>query len=187
MVPRGFHGIGVENCPPAWLAFWAEACGEDELDGRWTARVSGFAVGFLCFSYHSIDLYRVRPIMFTGFASSDSLLNQYFGALVLVHPLQMLLEIIKSRPLLVMLWATIPKTLVLLTMAMFWLDIVNTLLMSLEIVDGCEALCSRTSLFSTYVFLVVPSCMLSKDNGQQCSLPAGLGKTYLKSDWVLLL
>jgi hypothetical protein len=59
---------------------------------------------------------------------------------MLVHPLQMLLEIIKSRPLLVTLWAALPETLVLLAMAMFWLDLVNTLLMSLEIVDGCEAL-----------------------------------------------
>lgn len=57
--PRGFHS-GIENDALVWPAFWAEACGEDELDGRWTARVSGFAVGFLHLSYHSFDLYRVR-------------------------------------------------------------------------------------------------------------------------------
>jgi hypothetical protein len=103
--------------------------------------------------------------MFTCFASSDSLRDQRLGALVWVHPYQMLLEIIKSRPLLVTPWATLPETLVLLTMAMFWLDLVNTLLMSLEIVDGCEALRSCASWFSTYVHFVVPSCMLSKNNG----------------------
>ena len=81
-------------------------------------------------------------MMFTCFASSDSLHDQRFSALLLVYPLQMLLEIIKSRPFLVTLWAAIPETLVLLTIAMFWLDLVNTLLMSLEIVDGCEALSS---------------------------------------------
>jgi len=101
--------------------------------------------------------------MFTCFASSDSLDDQRVSALVWVHPLQMLLEIIKSRPLLVMLWAALPETLVLLTMAMCWLDLVNSLLMSLEIVDGCKALRSCTSLFSTYVLSVVPSCMLSKN------------------------
>ena len=78
--------------------------------------------------------------MFTCFASCDSLRDQRFSALLLVYPLQMLLEIIKSRPFLVTLWAAIPETLVLLTIAMFWLDLVNTLLMSLEIVDGCEAI-----------------------------------------------
>jgi hypothetical protein len=114
--------------------------------------------------------------MFTCFASCDSLLDQYFSVLVLVHPLQMLLEIIKSWPLLVMLWATIPETLVLLTMAMFWLDLVNTLLMSLEIVDGCEALRSCTALFSTYVLSVVPSCMLSKNNGQHMSITGRPGR-----------
>ena len=102
--------------------------------------------------------------MFTCFASSDSLHDQRLSALVCVHPLQMLLEIIKSRPLLVTLWAALPETLVLLTMAMFWLDLVNTLLMSLEIVDGCEALRSRTPWFPTYVLFIVPSCMLSKNN-----------------------
>src|SRR5271156_6122741 len=92
----------------------------------------------------------------------------------------MLLEIIKSRPLLVMLWAALPETLILPTMAMFWLDLVNTLLMSLEIVDGCEALRSLTPWVSTYVLFVVPSCMLSKNNSQQCSIPAGLGKDILE-------
>jgi hypothetical protein len=78
--------------------------------------------------------------MFTCFASSDSLHDQRFSVLVLVHPLQMLLEIIKSRPLLVTLWATIPETLVLLTIAIYWLDLVNTLLMPLEIADDREGL-----------------------------------------------
>ena len=104
-------------------------------------------------------------MIFTCFASSDSLHDQYVSALVRVHPLQMLLEIIKSRPLLVMLWAALPETLVLLTMAMFWLDLVNTLLMSLKIVDGREALRSCTPFLSTHVLSVVPSCMLSKNNG----------------------
>ena len=73
-------------------------------------------------------------------------------------------------------------------MAMFWLNLVNTLLMSLEIVDGREALRSCTPLLSTYVLSVVPSRVLSKNNSQQCSLPTRApGKTYLKSDWVLLL
>jgi hypothetical protein len=72
-------------------------------------------------------------------------------------------------------------------MAMFWLNLVDTLLMSLEIVDSREALCSRTSLFSTYVLSVVPGCMLSK-NSQQCFITGRPGgKTYLESDWVLLL
>ena len=99
---------------------------------------------------------------------------------MLVHPLQMLLEIIKSRPLFVMLWAALPETLVLLTMAMFWLDLVNSLLMSLEVIDGCEALRSWTSLFSTYVFFVVPSCMLSKNKRLTISLPAGPGQDVLE-------
>jgi hypothetical protein len=42
-------------------------------------------------------------------------------------------------------------------------------------------------LFSTFVLFVVPSCMLSKNNSQQCTLPEGPGKTYLRSDWVLLV
>jgi hypothetical protein len=89
--------------------------------------------------------------------TTDSLDNKHLCVLMVVYPLQMLLEVIKSRPLLVTLWAAIPETLVLLTMAMFWLDLVNTLLMSLEIVDGCEALRSCTSLFSTYVRFVMTS------------------------------
>jgi hypothetical protein len=84
----------------------------------------------------------------------------------------MLLEVIESRPILFGPWAAIPETLVFLALAMCCLYFVNTLLMSREIVDGCEALRSCTSLFSTYVLFVVPSCMLSKNNGQQCSLPA---------------
>jgi hypothetical protein len=115
--------------------------------------------------------------MFTCFASSDLLYDQHVSALVWVHPLQMLLEIIKSRPLLVTLWATLPKTLILLTMAMFWSGLVNNLLMSLKIVDSCEALRSCTSLFSTYVLFFMLSCMLSKNNGQQCSLPARARRT----------
>jgi hypothetical protein len=101
VVPRECHS-GVKNCGLGWPALWAEACGEDELDDRWTAQVSGFVIGFLCSSYHSPDLYRVRPIMFTCFASYDSLPDQQFSVLVWMHPLQMLFEIVKSRPLLLM-------------------------------------------------------------------------------------
>jgi hypothetical protein len=93
-------------------------------------------------TFHTIPLIYIElePMMFTSFASSNSLRDQRLSVLVLVHPFQMLLEIIKSRPLLITLWAALPETLVLPAMAMFWLDLVNTLLMSLEIVDGCEAL-----------------------------------------------
>jgi hypothetical protein len=120
------------------------------------------------------------PLCSPCFASCDSLPDQQFSVLVLMHPLQMLFEIVKPRPLLLMPGAAFSETLILLTVAMFWLNLVNTLLMSLEIVDGREALRSCTPLLSTYVHSVVPSCMLSKNNGQQCSLPTGPGQDILE-------
>ena len=71
----------------------------------------------------------------------------------------MLLEIIKSRPLFVVLWATISETFVLLTVTVFWLDLVNALLMPLEVIDGCETLRSLTTRFSTDMLFVVSSRM----------------------------
>jgi hypothetical protein len=50
-------------------------------------------------AFHTIHLIYVElePIMF---ASCDSPPDQYLNVLVWVHPLQMLFEIVKSRPLL---------------------------------------------------------------------------------------
>lgn len=53
-------------------------------------------------AFHTIHLIYVElePIMFACFASCDSPPDQYLNVLVWVHPLQMLFEIVKSRPLL---------------------------------------------------------------------------------------
>jgi hypothetical protein len=77
-----------------------------------------------------------------------------------VHSLQVLLEVIKSGPFSLMFWAAISKTLVLTALAMCWLDFVNTLLMSLKVIDCCETLRSCTAEFFAYMLLVVSSCML---------------------------
>lgn len=99
--------------------------------------------------------------MLPASAPINLLLKEYFRILGFVHPFQVLLEIVESRPLFVVLWATLSKTFVLPALAMFWLYLVNALLMSLEIIDGCEALGSCTIRFSTHMFLVVASCMFS--------------------------
>jgi hypothetical protein len=95
---------------------------------------------------------------------ADSLFNEHLNTLMRVHPLQVLLKIIKPRPLLLALWATISETLVLLALAMLWLYLMNTLLMSLEVVDSCEALRSLTTRFPTYMLFFVSGCMFSKAN-----------------------
>lgn len=76
-----------------------------------------------------------------------------------MHSLQMLLEVIEPWPDLLRLGASLSEALVFPALAMFWLELVNTLSMSLEVIDGREALCSRTARFLTHMLLFVPSCM----------------------------
>ena len=76
-----------------------------------------------------------------------------------MHPLQMLLEIVQSRPFLVVLGATIPETLEHSALAMCWCDFMNALLVPLQVVDGGKALLSWTFGDKTCVLLFVSSFM----------------------------
>lgn len=146
---------------------------------------AGVGLDILCRSYHSFDLFHIRAVVLATSTTSNLLVDKHFKTLAWVHSLQMLLEVIESRPLFLVLWATLSEALKLLTLAMFWLNLVNTLLMSFKVVDGCEALRPWTTMFHAYMLFVVSSCMFSIGKCQRCSV-RGLGTSYLKSDWVLL-
>jgi hypothetical protein len=76
-----------------------------------------------------------------------------------MHPLQMLLEIVKPWPHFFGCRAILPEALVLPALTMPWSDIVNTPLMSLEVVHGCKAVRSRATRDPTYMLFIVASRM----------------------------
>jgi hypothetical protein len=90
-----------------------------------------------------------------------SLAKEVVKVLAPVHLFQMLLEVIKSRPHLFVPRATISEAFVVLTLAMLWHNMVNTLLMSLEVIDVWEARLPWTTRNSTYMLFLVPSHMFS--------------------------
>lgn len=61
----------------------------------------------------------------------------------MMHPTQMLLEVIQSRPLLVWPWAILPKAEIHHLRPAFRLFIVNAFLMARQIVDRTEAFLAR--------------------------------------------
>lgn len=93
---------------------------------------------------------------------SHSPVKEVVNVLARVHLLQMLLEIIESRPHLVVLRAAISKAFKVLTLAMLWLDAMDALLVSLKVIDVCEALRPpSTTRVITYMLFLVPSQMFS--------------------------
>lgn len=88
----------------------------------------------------------------------------------------MLLEVIKSRPHLIMPRTTISKAFVVLTLAMLWRHMVNTLLMSLKVIDVWEARLPLATNNSTHMLFLVPSHMFSSGKDQPCSVVGGEGE-----------
>jgi hypothetical protein len=86
----------------------------------------------------------------------------------------MLLEVIESRPHLLVFRATLSEALVVLTLAMLRRYAMNTLLMSLKVIDVCEALCRPcTTRVITDVLFLVPSHMFSSAKINVVSLVGG--------------
>lgn len=100
--------------------------------------------------------------MLTTSARTHSLAKEDIKVLGRVHLLQMLLEVIESRPHLLVFRATLSEALVVPTLAMLRRYAMNTLLMSLKVIDVCEALCRPcTTRVITYMLFLVPSQMFS--------------------------
>lgn len=79
----------------------------------------------------------------------------------MVHAIEMLFEIVQTRPLLVWPWAVRSKAEVHHLRAAFWFLIVNALLVACQVIDGAESLFSRAVGLVTFEELSVASLMFS--------------------------
>ena len=94
----------------------------------------------------------------------------------------MLFEIIKPWPSLLLFRATGAEAFVVATLAMFWLFSMHSLLVSFEIVDGCEAYEACTVGYLTYVDSLMSCFMLSERAVRILYVQQDRIGTYFSSD-----
>ena len=79
-----------------------------------------------------------------------------------MHPTQVLLEVVQSRPSLVRARAILPETEIGHLRATLGLFIMNALLVARKVVDSAEAFFARTVRLLTFEELSMPGLMFSK-------------------------
>jgi len=123
--------------------------------------------------------------LFRPFIPLIGLSNQVIGAFILMHSKEVLFEVVEPRPFLLPLFTGGRKAFVHPALTMRWLHLMNSLLVSFEIVDGCKSLCrSCTVRLIANVFSLMSSSVLSGSNGQSWRASQH-STTHLKSDMVL--
>jgi hypothetical protein len=111
---------------------------------------------------------RWRPTwLLLPFVPLIGLSDQVFGFFILMHSKEVLFEIIEPRPFLLPLFTGGGKAFVHPALTMSRLHLMNSFLMSFEVIDGCKSLCrSCTVRLIANVCSLMSSSVLSGRIGQ---------------------